>query len=252
MNLGVQFIQQTTGTGYSNQNGSFTAAYTGMRFGRDQAQVVSVGIQAGFISRKFDPSKFETGDQWTPGSGFIPGTGANETMQNKSVTGFDAGVGVMYYDMSADKKVNPYFGLSAAHLTRPEASFLQNGTDRVPVRYTAHGGVAIKVSDVFMVNPNLLYQRQGSAEEKMAGVYGQYAAAEQLDLLGGLYYRFGDAVVPFIGLDYKRFLVGLSYDVNNSDLGRSIVNANTYEVSLSYIFRKKKILQGRNLSCPRL
>jgi type IX secretion system PorP/SprF family membrane protein len=252
LNIGAQFIQQTTGTGYIHQNGSLTFAYTGMRFGTEQMKVVSIGIQAGLINRRFDGSKFQTGEQWTSGSGYLPGTGTPEIVDNKGQSSFDAGVGVVYFDMTPGKKLSPYFGFSASHINRPEGTFIANGSDKIPVRYSVHGGVAIQLSDVLMINPNLLYQHQGTAEEKMAGAYAQYTVNEQVKMLGGLYYRFKDAVVPFVGIDYKNLLIGLSYDVNNSDIGRSIANANTYEVSLSYIFKKAKVLPGRNLSCPRL
>jgi type IX secretion system PorP/SprF family membrane protein len=252
LNIGAQFIQQTTGTGYIHQNGSVTFAYTGMRFGAEQMKVVSIGVQAGIISRRFDGSKFQTGEQWSSGSGYVPGSGTPEIMNNKAQSSFDAGAGIVYYDMTPDKKLNPYFGFSAAHINRPEGTFIADGRDKIPVRYAVHGGVAIQLTDVLMINPNVLYQRQGTSEEKMAGAYAQYTVNEQVKMLGGLYYRFKDAVVPFVGIDYKNLLIGLSYDVNNSDIGRSIANANTYEVSLSYIFKKTKVLQGRNLSCPRL
>jgi hypothetical protein len=37
-------------------------------------------------------------------------------------------------------------------------------------------------------------------------------------MIGG-YYRFKDAVAPFVGFDWKNFIVGLSYDANTSKLG---------------------------------
>jgi type IX secretion system PorP/SprF family membrane protein len=252
LNIGGQFFQQTTGTGYIHQNGTASFAYTGVRFGADQMKVLSIGIQAGFISRRFDASKFETGEDWSSGSGFVPGSGTTELVANKAESGFDAAAGIVYYDMTPGKKFNPYFGYATSHLNRPEGKFIANGKDRLPMRHTVHGGVAIQLSDVLMINPNFLYQAQGNASEKMLGAYAQYSANEQVNLLGGIYYRFRDAFVPFVGIDYKNLLIGLSYDVNNSDLGKSIMNANTYEVSLSWIFKKTKLLGERNLSCPRL
>ena len=253
INIGLSLFQQTTGTGYTYQNGYVSVAYNGVRFGSGLTKVLSFGIQAGAVNRRFDASKFQTGDQWNTVTGYTPSTVSGDILANKASMAFDACAGVLYYDMSPTKKVNPYLGFSASHLTQPEGQFISTSADtKLPMRLTVHGGMAINVSEGLLINPNFLYLRQGNAEEKAIGAYAQLSPNDQVNLLGGINYRFDDAVVPFVGIDYKNLLIGVSYDVNNSELGRSITTANTYEVSLTYIFRKAKVLGQRNISCPRL
>ena len=80
---------------------------------------------------------------------------------------------------------------------------------------------------------------QGSATEKMIGTYVQLNVNEETDMMVGAYYRFKDAVAPYIGFDWKNFVVGVSYDVNASKLGAMARNVNSFEISFSYIKRSK-------------
>ena len=251
LNIGLNLFQQATGTGFTYQNAYASFNYTGVRFGKENSKVIAIGIQAGMLARRFDPSKFTTGEQWSAGGGFNGSSGTGETLVNKGATVFDAGAGVLYYDMNPQTKASPFLGVSVGHLTQPEGLYI-GANDKLPMRVTVHGGVAINPGGTFVVTPNFLYLRQGNADEKMLGAFGQYRASDNMSLLGGINYRFNDAVVPFVGFDYKNFLVGLSYDVNTSDLGRMVDNVNSFELSLSYTIKRNRILGQRFFSCPRL
>lgn len=89
------------------------------------------------------------------------------------------------------------------------------------MRYTAHAGIRFTLSDRFSITPNFLYLSQGTATEKMAGAYGQYKATSDVNLLIGANYRFEDAISPFFGFTYKNMMLGASYDINSSDLGKA-------------------------------
>jgi type IX secretion system PorP/SprF family membrane protein len=251
LNIGLNLFQQSTGSGYTYQNGYASFAYTGVRFGKESNQVIAFGLQAGVLARRFDQSKFTTGEQWSVGGGYNAGAGTGEVLAQKGAMVFDAGAGALYYDMDGSKKASPYLGVSGSHLTQPEGVYI-NSTDKMPIRLTVHGGVALNLSENFVLTPNFLYLNQGNANEKMLGAFAQYRASEQLSLLGGINYRFEDAIVPFVGFDYKNFMVGLSYDANNSALGKTVTNVNSFELSLSYIFRRNRLLGQRFFSCPRL
>ena len=118
------------------------------------------------------------------------------------------------------------------------------------MRYALHGGARINVSEVLSITPNILYMRQGTASEKMVGIFGQFSVNEYTDLLLGANYRLQDAISPYAGFAFHNFVVGVAYDINTSDLGKSVAGTNSLEVSFTYIGRKSgKPL--RYLSCPR-
>ena len=167
-------------------------------------------------------------------------------------TAFDVGAGVMYFDAEPGKKSNLFAGFSASHLTKPDDYFGSTGNAKFPIRLTGHAGLRIAVSDVFSVTPNFLYLSQGSATEKMIGAYGQYKATPDVNLLIGANYRFEDAVSPFVGFTYKNMMLGASYDINSSDLGKLVNGSNSFEISLSIIGRKSAKTPEVEFVCPRL
>ncbi len=254
LNFGGSILQQTAGNGgYTYLTAYASIAYTGVRFGVNGNQRLVFGLQGGIVQRRFNTSKFQLGDQWNPITGYNPTTVSTDVIATPSSTVFDAGAGIAYYDAAPNKKANLFLGFSASHLTQPDDKFTTGPVKgKFPIRYTAHGGVKLTVSETFSITPNLLYLRQGNAEEKMVGANVQLRATDNTDVLLGANYRFNDAIVPFAGVYYKNFTLGFSYDINNSDLGKTLGTTNSFEISLSYIGRKSKELAGKNFVCPRL
>lgn len=254
LNFGASVMQQKAGSGgYKYSTGYLSIAYTGIHFDAEGYKRLVFGVQAGVVDRRFDRTKFQMGDQWNPITGYNPSTATVDQFPKTSSTVFDAGAGLVYYDAAPGKKANIFAGFSASHLTQPEDPFT-NGIvkSKLPVRYTVHGGVKLNLSENFNLVPNALYLKQGTAEEKMIGAYGQIKTSDVFDFLVGVNYRFKDAVVPFAGLYYKNMTLGFSYDANTSDLGKNVSSVNSFELSLSYTFKRSKEPAGRNFICPRL
>lgn len=253
VNLGVSVLSQKAGDGGYNYTTAYgNVSYTGVRWGRNETKRLVFGIQAGIIQRGFDRSKLTFGDQWNPVFGYNPGTASSEVLSKTRATAFDVGAGVMYFDAEPGKKTNLFAGFSASHLTKPDDYFGSTGNAKFPVRLTGHAGLRIAVSDVFSITPNFLYLGQGSATEKMIGAYGQYKATSDVNLLIGANYRFEDAVSPFVGFTYKNMMLGASYDINSSDLGKLVNGSNSFEISLSIIGRKSAKTPEVEFVCPRL
>jgi hypothetical protein len=120
------------------------------------------------------------------------------------------------------------------------------------MRYTVHGGVRISLSEVLSLTPNLLYLKQGKAQEKMLGAYARLVAAPGTDVMLGANYRFKDALSPFAGFTHKNLVLGVSYDVNTSDLGRLAHGSNSFEISLSFIGKRSVKTPEIEFVCPRL
>jgi type IX secretion system PorP/SprF family membrane protein len=253
--LGLNVMNQSAGNGgYNHLNGYLSIAYTGARFGKNQDQHLAIGISLGMINRRFDPSKFQTGEQWNPSTGYDPSGPTTDILSRTSASAFDAGAGLVFYDAAANKNANVFLGFSAFHLTQPEDPFTTSGQgQKLPVRYTGHGGIRFNLGNGVSFTPNLLYMRQGNAEEKMAGAYFQLRAGNSTDFLLGANYRFKDAVSPYVGLFYKNLVIGASYDVNTSDLSKMAGNANSFELSISFIGKRKhQPAESIPFVCPRL
>jgi len=241
INLGASILNQSAGDGGFNYLTAYASvAYTGVKFGKDNNQRIVLAMQGGLINRRVDASKFKWGEQWNPVTGYNPSNGTTETFSRTSATTLDVGAGALYYDATPDKKYNVFGGFAVYHINKPKDPIISTQStelNTIPLRYSVHGGVSLNISDRFSVIPHVLYMRQGTASETMIGTYMQYNVNVETDIMLGAYYRNKDAVAPFLGFDYKNFIVGLSYDVNTSKLGAMTRNVNSFELSLTYVKR---------------
>ena len=239
--LGINLLNQSAGDGgfnYLTLSGSY--AYTGVKFGKDYSQRIVMALQGGIISRRVNPAKFKWGEQWNPITGYQESNPTTQTFSKTFSIVPDIGAGILYFDASSEKKYNLFGGFSAYHLNRPKDPIVtdhQTDLNRIPVRYSMHGGVSFNISSNVRVIPHVLYMRQGTAFEAMAGFYTQINVDEQTDFMLGGYYRVKDAIAPYVGIDYKNFVIGLSYDANASGLRPLTKNVNSFELTLSYIKR---------------
>ncbi|NSL89205.1 PorP/SprF family type IX secretion system membrane protein [Chitinophaga solisilvae] len=254
LGVGLNVINMAAGdAGYNYFNAMASVSYTGVRFGATKTSQITFGIQGGIINRRVDPAKFQTGSQYQPVIGYDPSIANGENVTTTSSTVFDAGAGAMFFDGNPNHTLNPFVGFAAAHLTSPKDPFASNGEEKkLPVRYQVHGGTRIKLNDAVSITPTGLYMRQGNAEEIVAGAYASLMVNPEFDFLVGGNYRFNDAVIPFAGFHFKGFVLGLSYDANTSNMRRLVNGSQSFEVSLSFISRKRRILGEEYFICPRL
>lgn len=254
--LGVNLLNQSAGDGgfnYLNANGSI--AYTGVKFGKENNHRVVIAMQAGLINRRVDQSKFKWGEQWNPITGYNSTNAISETFVATSATTLDMGAGVLYFDATPDKKTNAFGGFSVFHINRPKDPIISTQSSElntIPLRYTLHGGLSFNVFERTRFVPHVLYMRQGTASEAMLGAYLQLNVNTETDLMIGGYYRVKDAIAPFVGFDWRNFIVGLSYDVNTSKLGAMTRSVNSFELSLSYVKRNGSRSIFDFIRCARL
>jgi type IX secretion system PorP/SprF family membrane protein len=253
LNYGVSLINQTAGNGGYRYNTVYgNIAYTGLRFGANERHRVVFGMQAGLIQRSFDVNRLDFLSEYNPITG-LPDKPSGEILQSPRTSTFDAAAGVMYFDGATNRKTNVFVGYSASHLTRPKDKFNGNGPNaKIPMRHLFHGGMKIKVNNLLSITPNALYMRQGTAQEIAFGFYSQYKIAAETDLMTGANYRINDAMSPFLGFSHKKFVLGLSYDINTSDLSKLAKGSNSFEISLSISGRKSLKTPEVEFVCPRL
>lgn len=254
--LGVNVMNQSAGDGSFNYFNTYASiAYTGVKFGKDMNHHIVFAMQAGIINRHVDQTKFKWGEQWDPVTGYNASNPISESFATTSATTLDMGTGAMYYDASPGKKANVFGGVSVFHINKPGDPIVSTQStelNTIPMRYTVHGGLGLNLLDGVSVVPHFLYMQQGNARETMLGVYAQKHVNDETDIMAGCYYRYKDAFAPFLGVDYKNFLMGISYDMNTSKLGSMTKNINSFELSFSYIKRKGTSSFFDFIHCPRL
>ena len=247
--FGAIIINQRAGAiGYNQLNALASASYR-IRLGQTGEQVVNFGMQFGIINKSFDFSKVITGSQYNPVLGYDPSLGINDDVSSDSYVAPDINAGIMFFDGSNNKNVNIFAGAGVAHLTTPKDRFIGT-TDKLPMRFTGHGGARIKLNYLLDITPNFIYLKQGDAEEIAAGAYAQFMLSTESNLLLGSNYRVDDAASAFLGLHHKNLVFGVSYDFNTSTLNNLAGNRGGLELSVS--FTSKGGSNSSNFFFPRL
>ena len=198
------------------------------------------GFQATYFQKSIDWSNLTFGDMIDPRYGFIYPT--NETPGSDAVNGADFSAGLLGYTK------NFYFGAAVHHLTEPNESFFESDEAVLPRKYTGHIGANIPFKKRYpedgSISPNILYQRQGSAQQFNFGLY-----VRKGPIVGGLWYRLGDSFIALVGVQTDRFRFGYSYDLTTSRLTNA--TAGSHEISLGIQFEcRPKRKKFRPLACP--
>lgn len=205
------------------------------------------GLQAGIYGRMVNSSKITTPDMYEEGFGAV--NGANEDFSSLNSISPDFNFGFLYFNGSARRTIAPFAGASIFHIIPPSDSF--DGKTKLPTRFLVHGGLRIKTGNGLDVTPHLKFAYQKEAIDGIIGATVGYTLVDTYTRIeGGLAYRYGDALVPYVGFTYKDLSAGFSYDANVSSLSDVGNFKNTFELSLTYIFKKYNYKE--QYICPRL
>lgn len=228
-----------------------SAAYI-KKLTKDSTHFISLGIQPGISNKNFNTSAL-TFDSQYDGTKYNSGLSTGENFNNTSITYFDVGAGAAYYwQKTPRKKVN--IGFSAFHLNTPKQSFFNNTNVRLNVKTNISGIAEIPVTSRVSILPSFLYQHQGTFHETILGVFGKYYLAPINGMVTavslGTFFRTKDAFVLLANMDYKNFNVGISYDINTSNLSVATNNRGAFELSVIYIMKKVIPFVAKKRVCP--
>ena len=184
------------------------------------SSLLSAGFNLGWANKRIDQSNLKFPDQFD-GHFFDHNLSTMVALTNTSVSYFDMQVGLNYaYFPKEDIYIN--VGYSIHHVNRPKESFFTNdAADAViPMRHIGFINAILKVNPKVIINPNIYFTTQAKATELMGGLNANYnlSDAGEIQLIAGLYYRYNDALIPMVGLEYKNIRVTFSYDVTTSSL----------------------------------
>jgi type IX secretion system PorP/SprF family membrane protein len=251
LSIGFNFLNQTAGSGgYVYNTGHLTLAYNGIKFGSFGDKHIVFGMSVGIIDKYFDISKFEVGEQWNALTGFNPNASISDNVTNiMSKPVFDVSAGLYFYNTNEVDRNNYFIGIAAAHINGPSDNFFEGNQETVlPIRYTVNAGMKIEINESLFFHPIFIYQQQGTATEIIPGTYLQFMTNDNTSLTTGVNYRVNDAIVPFVGIKLNNADIGISYDINNSALGKLVANTSAVEISARFIFGS---FDNETYLCPR-
>jgi len=253
--LGVNFYKDVAG---ESSFGNFQAglSVSGVLPIGDN-HTVSVGIQPAFGQYSASLAKLTWGSQFN-GEEFDTQVNSNETISIKSSKYFDLGTGVFYeYKNSSAEFLGSdlssfNLGVAGYHLNKPKQNFLNNTEDEIPMKFIAQfsGTFDLRSSKLSLV-PSMFYATQGPYREITPGMLFKIRMGNSTKYSGlfkqgavyfGAHYRLKDAIVPQVYLEFADYMLGISYDYNNSDLSSVTGGSGGFEISFRYV-NKPKALQ---------
>ena len=184
------------------------------------SSLLSAGFNLGWANKRIDRSKLKFPDQFN-GKFFDNNVVSMVNLVNTSVSYFDMQAGLNYaYFPEENIYINA--GYSIHHVNRPKESFFtDNSTDAtIPMRHIGFINAILKVHPKVIINPNIYFTTQAKSTELVGGLNANYNLSQygEIQLVAGLYYRYKDAFIPMVGLEYKNIKVTFSYDVTTSSL----------------------------------
>ncbi|NJL75897.1 MAG: type IX secretion system membrane protein PorP/SprF [Saprospiraceae bacterium] len=177
---------------------------------------------------------------------------ARESFDKTNSLNIDLGAGVNLRLQPSNanpttKRTKLDVGLSVHHITRPDEAFNLSEDIALERRYATYVLGTVMLAENFDVLLRGTAQFQGAFKENVVGgagkIYLSKKPARELAFSLGASYRFntiGDAIIPNVEFHIRQWLLGLSYDVNVSELQAASARQGGPEVALRYLFTNIK------------
>jgi len=198
------------------------------------SSLLSLGFNVGYANKQINTTNLKFPDQFD-GQFFDNKLPTAVMLDRNNISYLDMQVGMNYAYFPNDKV---YFntGFSAHHVNKPHESFFSSSDlrDRVDVRYIGFLNGSFKVNDQWILNPNIYYTSQANVQELVGGLNAHYNLSGDgtYQLIGGLYYRHREAVIPMVGLGWHDYTFTFSYDATMSSLKNYNNSRGAFEFSL--------------------
>jgi type IX secretion system PorP/SprF family membrane protein len=219
-----------------------------------------MGLQTGFVNRSVNVENIILGTQLDIDRGIVIGDGLSWIDDESQRSHIDINTGLYYYDEKF------WLGAAAHHLTRPYISYMEVDLNRLPIRYSLHGGIRFKLysGSIFDRINNLSQERTLSVafNYKRQGLFDQLDFGTEFYLepvVFGIWYRGlptknslpnNEAIIGLLGFSFPNDLeMGYSYDFTVSRLGWRN-SGGAHEVSIRYTFRNYKTGKKRDRVIP--
>lgn len=201
----------------------------------DAGSLVSLGFNIGWANKRINTMDLKFPDQFD-GHFFDNHLPTSVFLDRNNISYIDIQAGLNYAYFPTDRAYLNV-GYSTMHINRPRESFFdaQPGIDnRISFRHNVFVNGSFKVNDQWIVNPNVYFSYQAKSYEIVGGLNAHYNLSGDGEkiLIGGLYYRHQDAVIPMIGIGLKDYTFTFTYDATMSTLRNYNNTRGAFEFSL--------------------
>lgn len=250
--FGGQIVNYRAGIGnYNVLQGLASAAYT-IPLDKKKANIISFGVQGGLTQKSVEHPLLTFDNQYSTANGgsFDNSLANGESFGGQSFILPEFNAGFLYYYAKQQSRLNPFIGVSAFNLLTPTESWY-GASNKLPMRFYAHAGTRINITETLYLIPKVLYMRQEQFTElTFASDIGIFLKKSEFYILGGLIYRAADAGVVSLGLKKNGYTAKIAYDINLSSLTSASTGRGGFEISFTYMHQPKDKKTVK--ICPRL
>ncbi len=222
------------------------------RFGEERDHALTFGTQLGFTSLTLDNTAMSFDNQYN-GFYYDPSLETGENFDRQGSFHPDVHAGIVYRYTPAPRQLIQA-GFNMFNLTRPKIGFLFSPAVALDRRSGLHVITQFPVAATLDLLPMAQYMAQGTFNELTVGANIRHIMLDRYGLLRavqlGLHYRAADAGYIYAGLEYDDWTLGISYDLNVSDLVPASRNRGAIEFSAIRVFRQRPAVPVRFRACP--
>lgn len=239
LGIGGQIISEQLMNGLLNTNYiTFNTAYHLFLDGDDYSNL-SIGLGVTYAQTNLDRSKLRFGDMYDP-SGNLSGNPSSEIFLSNPGR-LSANTGLLYTWHSTDT----YFQLSANGFFFAKPDVTNSPYNEAPgMRST----LFVNLEKYFSEDYTYLFHGAFSSRNKentyVAGASISLPILWKFDhdrrLYVGCYYRMKDAIIPSVNIMMDDYIFGMSYDIYNNGLSAAGIRSNSFELTFSKSFGKRK------------
>jgi len=198
---------------------------------------LSAGLMGGPVMQRFDPSQLSFDDQFVNGS-YSPVNPTKQVFTNTGFTYWDIAAGLSFNSV-VGRDIRYYVGAGLFHFTKPKVAFQEQYDIVLNPKWVINAGLSKPINDADKVIFYADYFMQGGARQIQGGLllshdFLQGTENQKIAISGGLFYRYKDALIPVIKLDYNKLGLGINYDVNISKLKTASQYRGSFEITISY------------------
>lgn len=256
--VGGNFAHDQSSIGYLQQNKlELAGSYTKFIKGNE----LRGGIQFGLLHKGIDYNKYSYPSQFNMDDGYFDNTSMSNMENFAQNNNYRLNVNLgLAWRKKINNKLTPQAGLSFMHINAPKESFNGDNANRFKLRTILDLRANYYFSDKITIVPTILFMNQNKAQELVWGGMVRYKVAANkhklYDVFGGISSRNGftrnyDAFNLLVGGTVREFQLGISYDINVSELSSISHYRGAFELSLIYTAKNTKP-KLYNVPCDRL
>lgn len=247
--IGASLYNHVAGeVGLKTTGGNLTFGYNAVL---SELHRMQGGIQVGIIQKQIDFSNGQWGSQYDPLNGWNSNLPSNETFGNNSRLYPDVSFGLNYtFNEVRDQRqkgMDFNMGFSVYHLNQPNESVIESSSSKLPMLFKGVVGLNYTINERFLISPNVMFAKQSTSFQSNIGLYANYFFGQEVQgfslvpnkLLIGAWYRMKDSFIAGLGLGNDTYMIVFTYDLNQSNLRKSIKGLSAYEISLKLSLGKK-------------